>query len=207
MTLEELDELQQKYKIPEVSVDILEDQYCFVSAKEKDNARYLLITVTEYGIPKVFSYEKNPVFVYTRVRKPDGNAVFDTCSLLPDGRVLVHLTEQILAVAGCAEMDLLFSEHVLTKLADVKDEYTICSTKNIHLDITPMPYSPDTMIEFYDSAQIGVVTTAEKGTANGVASLDENCKIPLTQIPYQEFLDKLENGNENMGAIVLTLTE
>lgn len=136
MTKSELEELQLHISIPELTVDLWEDKYCHISAKQMDNARHILVTVTEHGIPKTFTDETT---VNVRVRKPDGSEVYNPCELIEDGRILIHLTEQILAVSGCAEMDLQF----------IKGS-KIYSTKNMHIDIVSTPYPNSAISSSYE---------------------------------------------------------
>ncbi|MDE6024224.1 MAG: tail fiber domain-containing protein [Lachnospiraceae bacterium] len=138
MTLSELDKLQQTNKIPEVIVDLINDKYIQITAKQMDTARYLLVTVTEDGIKKVF---QNPQETDVRIRKPDGHAVLNEPVLIEDGRLLIELTEQILAVSGCAEMELSFTDKVTGK---------IYSTKTIHMDIVSQVYPNDNIISSYE---------------------------------------------------------
>lgn len=138
MTLSELDKLQQTNKIPEVTVDLINDTYTRITAKQMDTARYLLVTVTEDGVKKVF---QNPQEMDVRIRKPDGHAVLNTPVLIEDGRLLIELTEQILAVSGCAEMELSFTDKTTAK---------IYSTKIIHMDIVSQVYPNDNIISSYE---------------------------------------------------------
>lgn len=43
------------------------------------------------------------------------------------------------------------------------------------------------------------VTTSEKGSRNGVATLDENGKIPLEQIPDFEIISTTEHTDQEVG--------
>lgn len=138
MTLSELDKLQQTNKIPEVTVDLINDTYTRITAKQMDTARYLLVTVTEDGVKKIF---QNPQEMDVRIRKPDGHAVLNEPVLIEDGRLLIELTEQILAVSGCAEMELSFTD---------KETAKIYSTKIIHMDIVSQVYPNDNIISSYE---------------------------------------------------------
>ena len=131
MTLNELQQLQSEISIPEISVDIWKDKYVHLSTKQMDNARYILITITDNLIQKKIdlSYTVN-----VRIKKPDGKAIFDKATIIEDGRVLVKLTDQIVAVSGCAEMDL-----------QIQNGDNVISTNIIHLDILSTPY-PNTTI-------------------------------------------------------------
>ena len=132
MTLNELQQLQSEISIPEISVDIWKDKYVHLSTKQMDNARYILITVTDNLIQKKIDLSST---VNIRIKKPDGKAIFDEATAIEDGRVLVKLTDQIVAVSGCAEMDL-----------QIQNDGNIISTNIIHLDILSTPYPNSTII-------------------------------------------------------------
>ena len=132
MTLNELQQLQSEISIPEISVDIWKDKYVHLSTKQMDNARYILITVTDNLIQKKIDLSST---VNIRIKKPDGKAIFDEATIIEDGRVLVKLTDQIVAVSGCAEMDL-----------QIQNGDNVISTNIIHLDILSTPYPNSTII-------------------------------------------------------------
>lgn len=132
MTLNELQQLQSEISIPEISVDIWNDKYVHLSTKQMDNARYILITVTDNLIQKKIDLSST---VNIRIKKPDGKAIFDEATIIEDGRVLVKLTDQIVAVSGCAEMDL-----------QIQNGDNVISTNIIHLDILSTPYPNSTII-------------------------------------------------------------
>ena len=132
MTLNELQQLQSEISIPEISVDIWKDKYVHLSTKQMDNARYILITVTDNLIQKKIDLSST---VNVRIKKPDGKAIFDEATIIEDGRVLVKLTDQIVAVSGCAEMDL-----------QIQNDGNVISTNIIHLDILSTPYPNSTII-------------------------------------------------------------
>lgn len=132
MTLNELQQLQSEISIPEISVDIWKDKYVHLSTKQMDNARYILITVTDNLIQKKIDLSST---VNIRIKKPDGKAIFDEATVIEDGRVLVKLTDQIVAVSGCAEMDL-----------QIQNGDNVISTNIIHLDILSTPYPNSTII-------------------------------------------------------------
>ena len=123
MTLAELNEIKKNYKVLEIAVDFINPSYNISRAKHLDTARYLLCTLTENGVPR--SVKENEV-ARIRLQKPDRTYVYNDCDILEDGRVLITLTEQILAVEGNAVCDI-----------QIVDEETgiIYSTKNFIINI------------------------------------------------------------------------
>ena len=148
MTLNELQQLQSEISIPEISVDIWKDKYVHLSTKQMDNARYILITVTDNLIQKKIDLSST---VNIRIKKPDGKAIFDEATVIEDGRVLVKLTDQIVAVSGCAEMDL-----------QIQNGDNVISTNIIHLDILSTPYPNSTIISTDEFDVLNQVITESK---------------------------------------------
>ena len=148
MTLNELQQLQSEISIPEISVDIWKDKYVHLSTKQMDNARYILITVTDNLIQKKIALSST---VNIRIKKPDGKAIFDEATVIEDGRVLVKLTDQIVAVSGCAEMDL-----------QIQNGDNVISTNIIHLDILSTPYPNSTIISTDEFDVLNQVITESK---------------------------------------------
>ena len=123
MTLNELNEIKKNYKILEIAVDFINPSYNISRAKHLDTARYLLCTLTENGIPR--KVKTNEV-ARIRLQKPDRTYVYNDCDIIEDGRVLITLTEQILAVEGNAVCDI--------QLTDEETEI-IYSTKNFIINV------------------------------------------------------------------------
>lgn len=123
MTLTELNEIKANYKILEIAVDFINPSYNISRAKHLDNARYLICTLTENGIPRTV---KTNEAARIRLQKPDRTYVYNDCDILEDGRIFITLTEQILAVEGNAVCDI-----------QLTDEETgiIYSTKNFIINI------------------------------------------------------------------------
>lgn len=123
MTLTELNEIKQIYKVLDLAVDFINPSYNISRAKHLDTARYIICTLTENGIPRTV---KTHEAARIRLQKPDRTYVYNDCDILEDGRVFITLTEQILAVEGNAVCDI-----------QLTDEETgiIYSTKNFIINI------------------------------------------------------------------------
>jgi hypothetical protein len=103
MTIDELNKIKSNYKIIEIPVDFINPSYNISRAKHLDNARYILCTLTENGIPRKVKGSED---ARVRITKPDNTSVYNDCDVITDGRVLITLTEQILAVKGNAIADI-----------------------------------------------------------------------------------------------------
>lgn len=89
-----------------ISVDFCNKKYTLVNAKQYDNkARYLLVSCYNGG--DFFKLSNGGHSAFIRYKKPDGYSVFRKCSIDTQGRIVVELTEQMLAVAGTCVADLV----------------------------------------------------------------------------------------------------
>ena len=92
--------------IKNINVDFYDDRYILINAKQYDgDSRY--ITVTGYDQGKIFNLSPSKHTVYIRHRKPDGNTVFNFCTITPRGQIELELTEQMLASSGVCDVDLV----------------------------------------------------------------------------------------------------
>lgn len=123
MTLDKLNEIKQNYKVLEIAVDFINPSYNISRAKRLDNSRYIVCTLTENGVPRGV---KTNEIARVRLQKPDKTYVYNDCELLEDGRVLITLTEQILAAEGNAVCDIQLTN---------EDTGIIYSTKNFIINI------------------------------------------------------------------------
>lgn len=95
----------------QINIDVAKYKYISVDAKQYDrNLRYILITCYRNG--ELLPINKNTHFASIRYRKPDGNGVFNTCEITQDGKILVEVTEQMLAVADYSYADVVIHENV-----------------------------------------------------------------------------------------------
>ncbi|MBD5156565.1 MAG: BppU family phage baseplate upper protein [Butyrivibrio sp.] len=123
MTLDKFNEIKKNYKVLEIAVDFINPSYNISRAKRLDNSRYIVCTLTENGVPR--GIKTNEV-ARIRLQKPDKTYVYNDCELLEDGRVLITLTEQILAAEGNAVCDIQLTN---------EDTGIIYSTKNFIINI------------------------------------------------------------------------
>ena len=86
-----------------IALDLYNENRTVYKAKQGDvNSRFLLATITELGVP--FSIPSNNT-VYLKVRKPDQTRTL-TRGVISDGKALVELTSQTLAVPGIAHCEI-----------------------------------------------------------------------------------------------------
>lgn len=101
--------------IVNIDVDFYDKKYILVNAKQLDKgSRFLLVTCCNHGTP--FSLDYASQSAYIRYKKADDYSVFNLCEINNDGKILIELTEQMLAVAGICTADLVI---VNKRIADI----------------------------------------------------------------------------------------
>lgn len=92
--------------IKEQKVDFYTSKYISINVKQYDkSSRYILVTCcnqeTFFPIDNIYNH------AFVRYRKPDEKNIFNCCDITEDGKVLIELTEQMLAFVGKCFIDLV----------------------------------------------------------------------------------------------------
>lgn len=112
-----------------IDVDFYNKKYILVNAKQLDKgSRFLLVTCYNQGT--LFSLDSASQSAYIRYKKADDYSVFHLCEIDNDGKILVELTEQMLAVAGICMADLVI---VNKRIADVDEDTLEIAVKNVEV--------------------------------------------------------------------------
>lgn len=112
--------------VTNINVDFCDKKYILVNAKQFDKgSRFLLVTCYNHGT--LFSLDSASQSVYIRYKKADDYSVFNLCEIDNDGKILVELTEQMLAAAGICTADLVV---VNKRIADVDEDTLEVAVKN-----------------------------------------------------------------------------
>ena len=109
-----------------IDVDFYNKKYILVNAKQLDKgSRFLLVTCYNHGT--LFSLDSASQSAYIRYKKADDYSVFNICEINNDGKILVELTEQMLAAAGICTADLVI---VNKRIANVDEDTLEVAVKN-----------------------------------------------------------------------------
>jgi hypothetical protein len=113
----------------------------FIHAKQFDKqSRYLSVTCYSNGV--LCPVNSGEHAAYIRFKKPDNTSVFNFCEIDRKGKVLVELTEQMLAVEGLCTADLVLvnkgDARVDTNTGEIVaiDNASILSTITFYVDIS-----------------------------------------------------------------------
>ena len=127
--------------ITNINVDFYDKKYILINAKQYDkNSRFLLVTCYNHG--ESYPINASEHSAYIRYRKSDNYSVFNFCEIDYRGRILVELTEQMLAVDGICCADLVIvnkgSAIVNEETGEIVaiDNAAILSTMSLYIDVS-----------------------------------------------------------------------
>ena len=162
----------------QINIDVAKYKYIKIDAKQYDrNLRYILITC--YRNNELLPINNNSHFASIRYRKPDGNGVFNGCKITSDGRILVELTEQMLAVAGFCYADVVIHENVKLSVKIVENA--------------------DGTVELKDTGNSGIISTMTFAVDVHEAAFDnEEVESSYEYNKLNDLMAKAENTYENV---------
>ena len=129
--------------IKEIDLDFLIKKTVFVDAKQGDrNSRYILVSCYSNGSFVNLTSEKHTAFI--RYRKKDECISFNKCQITEEGKILVELTQQMLAFPGNCIADLL-----VMKITKENEDNCESSTMQFYVNVVAIPYD-DSDIESTD---------------------------------------------------------
>lgn len=159
--------------VANISVDFYDKKYISINSKQFDRGtRFLSITCYSHGEPCPLNSGEHSAYI--RYRKPDGYCVFNFCDITIKGKILVELTEQMLAVAGICYTDLV----VVNKGSAVVDKNTgeIVTINNSGI-LSTMPFYVDV---FEASFENSIVESSYE--YDGLNDLMERAEADYTEV-------------------------
>ena len=152
-----------------IDIDFYDNKYIRIDAKQYDkNSRFLSFTCYNQG--EIYSLNSGEHSAYVRYRKADGYGVFNFCEIDYKGKILVELTEQMLASEGVCYADLVITKKGSASIdADTGeivtiDDTSILSTMTFCIDVAQSPVDSS---EIESSYEFNVLNeTLEKYEAN-----------------------------------------
>ncbi len=188
MTLEELKILSNQHKILSLSVDFIIASYDTSHAKNLDTARYILVTATENGLPRRILASEKPKL---RLHKPDDTYVYNSCEVIEDGRILVRLTEQIMAYPGTASCDIQIAAA----------DGAVYTTKIFHIVIDIPAYDNSVIESSSEFGELNRLISGEQEHIEAVKNLEktltENEEIRNTNEQSRQNSENTRQSNES----------
>lgn len=124
-----------------INVDFYDKKYILINAKQFDKkSRFISITCYDHSEP--YSLNEGEHSAYIRYKKADNNSVFNFCEINNKGKIIVELTEQMLAADGICVADLVVVNEGGAKVDAQTGEIigiensSILSTMPLHIDVT-----------------------------------------------------------------------
>ena len=144
-----------------INVDFYDKKYILINAKQYDrNSRFL--SVTCYNRGELFHINSSEHSAYIRYKKSDNNSVFNFCEIDRKGKIIIELTEQMLASDGICDADLVIvnkgDADVNTETGEIIEiiNAPILSTMPIYIDVVE---NPITNSEIESSYEFNLVNT------------------------------------------------
>lgn len=126
--------------ITDMNIDFYDKRYILINAKQLDKkSRYLSVTCYNQG--EIFNINSSEHSAYVRYKKSDDYAVFNSCDIDSRGKIIVELTEQMLASDGICDVDLMIvnkgSATVNSETGEIIaiDNASILSSMVFHVDV------------------------------------------------------------------------
>lgn len=132
----------------QLNVDLHDTKYITINAKQFDkSSRFILITCYDQG--NIIKLDSSVNYAYIRYRKADDFGVFNSCQITSEGKILVELTEQMLATPGMCYADLVILENTNeTETPTTNATTSLVSSSsdangNVNLSAQPPVYTTD----------------------------------------------------------------
>lgn len=196
--------------ITNVNIDFYDKKYILINAKQYDkNSRFLSVTCYNHG--EIYPINSGEHSAYVRYRKADNNAVFNFCEINRKGKIIVELTEQMLASDGICYADLVIvnngSADVDAETGEIIaiDDASILSTMPLHIDVTGTVVDNsdiessyefnglNTALEKAEAEYTEVILTA-KSYAVGGTNMRENEDYDNAKYYYEQSLNNADKA-------------
>ena len=136
--------------ITNVNVDFYDKKYILINAKQDDRASRFL-SVTCYNNGKICNINSNEHSSYIRYKKPDGYSVFNLCEINSEGKIIIELTEQMLASNGISYADLVIVDKGKAEINADTGEITAINSSSI---LSTMTFCIDVSNSAIDNSNI-----------------------------------------------------
>ena len=200
--------------ITNINVDFYDRKYILINAKQYDKkSRFLSVTCYNHG--EVFSINASEHSAYIRYKKSDNQSVFNFCEIDRKGKVLVELTEQMLASDGVCSADLVI---VNKGHADVNvdtgeivaiDNASILSTMTFYIDVAETSTENseiessyefnglNTALQKADAEYKEVIQLAKSYAIGNADGIRENEDVDNSKYYYEQSLNSANNAKES----------
>ncbi len=128
-----------------INIDFYDKRHILINAKQLDrDSRFLSITCYNHG--ELYSLNSGEHAAYVRYRKADDYGVFNNCDINNSGKIIVKLTEQMLAADGICYADLVIvnkgEAEVNPNTGEINEliaNASVLSTMTFCIDVSEVP--------------------------------------------------------------------
>lgn len=191
--------------IKPIVLDVSVSKYVAVILKQYDkNIREIIVTVTDNGKPYLIDTTIAP---RVKFKKNDNTFGMNDCEVLDNGSVKIDVTEQMTAVSGISDYELVLFDtetdkilHTMNFIINVKkavfSDEEISSTNEFKsfeeglLKVDQMTQVVDEVKQLIEGDTF--IRSDQKGKPNGIATLNGNGLIPNSQLP--SYVDDVLDG-------------
>lgn len=197
-----------------IDVDFYDKKYILVNAKQLDkNSR--LISVSCYYRGEIYPINYSEHAAYIRYKKADDYSVFNFCTITDNGKVLIELTEQMLAADGICYADLVIVNRGNAKIdtetgkivtidnASILSTMTFCidvsetAAENSEIESTHEFNLLNTKLEEYWADYEDVMQTAKSYAVGNAGGIRENEDADNAKYYYEQSLNNANNASNS----------
>lgn len=203
--------------VTNINVDFYDKRYILINAKQFDKkTRFLSVTCYNHG--ELYPVNSRDHAAYIRYKKSDEYAVFNFCEITQDGKILVELTEQMLASGGICVADLVIvnrgQAEVNSETGEITniDRASVLSTMIFHIDVTETAVDNaqiessyeynafDQSLETYWANFEEVMQTAKSYAVGNAGGIRPNENTDNAKYYYELTLDNANISTDNAAA-------
>jgi hypothetical protein len=200
--------------ITNINVDFYDKQYILVNAKQYDkSSRFLLVTCYNHGT--LFSVNISEHSAYIRYKKSDDYSVFNFCEITDEGKVLIELTEQMLASDGICYAELVIvnrgSAKVDAETGEIItiDSASILSTMIFCIDVSETAVGNaeiessyeynglNTALEKAEAEYSEVIRLSKSYAIGNAGGIRENEDADNAKYYYEQSLENADNASQS----------
>ena len=165
-----------------INIDFYDKKYTLINAKQLDkNSRFISVTCYNHG--ELYPINAKEHSAYIRYKKPDNNSVFNFCEIDSKGKILVEITEQMLACDGICHADLVIvnkgSASVNNKTGEITviDNASVLSTMPLHIDVVETAIANSDIESTYEFDALNVLLERAEADYQNVVLLSKSYAV------------------------------
>lgn len=196
----------------DINVDFYDKKYMLINAKQLDKSSRFL-SVTCYSQGEIMPINADEYSAYIRYKKPDNYSVFNFCEINSRGKVIVELTEQMLASDGICYADLVITnkgdanvDEETGEIISIEDA-SILSTMTFCIDVHEMAINNsdvessyefdglNVMLERAEAEYANVIRMARSYAVGDAGGIREDEDIDNAKYYYEQCRDNVAGSS------------